>query len=231
MSLSLKNTVFALAATFVFAAATHAQTSTTTTFSSSSSSSSSSSFGIRPDGTTFSTGHQSSSSETNASTTTSQAGLFGVTTNTTSLNQSQSQSSGFSQSSGPGGFHQDAYSSNSGSTSLVNSQHSNGLLGNVSDVQTFNSEFSNFNSVSQGIGPGGIYDNRYQRNTGSATIGRTINANSIFGPGIQTGSTRTVGFSNEQGISTGLNSGGFFQDAFNNQNITTSGTDFFNLLP
>jgi len=231
MTHTIKNTVLALAATFVFAAAAHAQTSVSSSWSSSSSSSSSSSWGVRPDGTSFSSAQNSSSSRKNASTTTSTATPFGVSSNTTSLSQQQSQANGFSQSNGPGGFRRDAFSNNSGSTSLVNQQRTNGLFGNTSDTRSFNSQFSNQNSISQGVGPSGVFDNRFQRNTGSTTVGRNRTTNSIFGPSIQAGGTRTVGFDNQRGVSTRLNSGGLFQNAFNTQNVTTGGTNFFNILP
>jgi len=231
MTQTIKNTIFALAATFVFAAAAHAQGFTSSSFSSSWESSSSSSWGMNADGTTFRNGQQSSSSKTSASATTGTVTPFGVSSDTTSFNQEQAQSSGFSQSNGPGGFSQNAFNNNSGSTSLVNQRRNSGLFGNSTDTRSISSQFSNQNSMSQGIGSNGIFDNRIQRNTGSTTVGRNITANIVFGPSIQAGSTRTVGFDNTQGLNTGLNSGGLFQNAFNSQNVTAGGTDFFNILP
>ena len=226
MTHTIKNIALALVATCMLAGAAHAQ-STVSSWSSSSSSSWGSSWGTRADGTTYQDGYSNSQSQSSASTTT----FNGLSSNTTSVNQSQSSQSGYSQSNGPGGLHQSSYNNNSGSLSIVNQRRQGGLYGNVTDTSTLNSQYSNQSSMSRGIGPNGIYNNRYQRNSGSTTVGREVLANSIFGPSVRTGRTRTVGFVNEQGRSSGLNSGGLFHNAFNNQSTTTSGSDFFQILP
>lgn len=223
---SIKNIAFALAATCMLTAAAQAQ-STSSSWSKSWSSSSGSSWGTRADGTSYRTGFNNSDSQSSASTTTRN----GLSSNTTSVNQRQSSRNGFSASNGPGGIHQSAYNNNSGSQSIVNTRRQGGLYGNVTDTRSLNSQYSNRNSMSRGIGPGGIYNNRLQTNSGSTTIGRNIASNSLFGPSVRAGSTRTVGFRNQQGYNRGLNSGGLYNNTFNNQNVTTSGSNFFRVFP
>lgn len=223
---SIKNIAFALAATCILAGAAHAQ-STSSSFSKSWSSSSGSSWGTRADGTSFQNGYNNSDSRSSASTTTRN----GLSSNTTRVNQRQSSRNGFSQSNGPGGLHQSAYNNNSGSQSIVNTRRQGGLYGNVTDTRGIRSQYSNSNSMSRGIGPGGIYDNRQQSNSGSTTVARRTAANSVFGPSVRSGSTRTVGFNNQSGYNRGLNSGGLYNNVFNSQNTTTSGSDFFRVLP
>lgn len=231
MTLSFKNIALALAASFFLGSAAHAQTSQSSSWSQSWSSSSGSSWGTRADGTTYQTGYSNSDSQAQASTTTSRNTPFGFRSNTTSVNQQQSSRNGYAASSGPGGIHQSAYSNNSGSTSLVNQRLQSGLLGTSVDTRSLNSQYSNQASIAQGIGPGGIYDNRYQSNSGSTTIGRELAVNSVFGPRVEAGSTRTVGFRNEQGINRGLNSNGLFNNVFNNQSTMMGGNDFLRVFP
>ncbi len=227
MTHTIKNIAFALAATCILAGAAQAQLSSSSSWSSSSSSSSGSSWGTRADGTTYQTGYNNSDSRSSATSTVRN----GLSSNTTSVNQRQSSQNGYAQSNGPGGIHQSAYNNNSGSFSAVNQRRQGGLYGNVTDTRSINSQYSNRNSMARGIGASGIYDNRYQSNSGSTTVGRTVASNSLYGPSVRAGSTRTVGFNNQRGSSRGLNSGGLYNNVFNSQNVTTGGSNFFQVFP
>src|SRR6056297_2303009 len=232
MIVSIKKIALALvAANCLFAAAAQAQTFQSSSWNSRSSSSSSSRWGVNPDGTTFRTGDSRSDSQFQATNTTGRRTPLGVNSNTTTLNQQRSTRNGFAHSNGPGGVHQSVYSDDSGSLSLTNQRRHNGVLGSTSDTRSLNAQFRNQNSVSQGIGPGGIYNQRLQRNTGNVTLGRNVRANSLFGPSVHAGSTRTAGFENVQSHRGGLNSGGVFQDRFNRQTITNGGSNFLRFRP
>ena len=227
MTLTIKNIALALAATFMLAATAQAQTSNSSSWSKSWSSSSGSSWGTRSDGTRYQNGFNNSDSRS-SSTATVRNGNF---SNTTRTNQNQSSRNGFSQSSGPGGMHQSSFNNNSGRRSTVNTRRWGGPHGNVTNTRSINSQHSNQNSMSRGFGPGGTYDNRHQSNTGSTTVGNRTSVNSIFGPRVQAGTTRTIGHSNQSGSSRGVNSGGVYNNQFNKQNNTSGGSNFFRTFP
>ncbi len=231
MTLSIKNFALALAATFVLAGAAQAQVTQSSSWSSSWSASSGSSWGTRADGTTFRNGFNNSSSQSRASTTTGVNTPFGFRSNTTTLNQRQSSNNGFSQVDGPGGFRRNSFNDNSGSLSLTNQRRGSGPFGNFNDTRSLNAQFNNSNTRSSGFGPSGVFDNQVQRNSGSLTLGRNFAGNSVFGPSVRRGSTRTVGFNSERGSSRGFNSSGFFNDRFNSQNVTLGGSDFRRSFP
>jgi hypothetical protein len=231
MTRSIKHLLLTLAASIALTHAAHAQTSQSSSWSQSWSSSSGSSWGVGSDGTAYRNGYSNSNSEFNAATTTTTGGLFGSQTNTSAINQRQSQATGFSQSAGPNGFQQNAYNNQSGSLSLLQQQRQSGLFGNATDTRAFNAQYNNQASIAQGIGPNGIYDQRYQGNSGSVSLGRRLQGNSVLGPSYDVGGTRTASFLNEQGLNRGWNSGGLYNNQFNNQNVTIGGSDFGRIFP